>query len=58
MAEDSKNLTDALVLPGQQTCHVKLDAGEPVSFPADHYRLYFEVLDLLDGELDRRFEPF
>uniref|UniRef100_A0A3Q2UA35 HAT C-terminal dimerisation domain-containing protein n=1 Tax=Fundulus heteroclitus TaxID=8078 RepID=A0A3Q2UA35_FUNHE len=59
--EDSQDLTDAPVLPRQQKRHAKLDTGrEPAHTfqnSVDYYRRqYFEVLDLLDGELERRFE--
>lgn len=60
VVQDSKDLTDAPVLPRQQKRPKKLDTGEAAhtfQSPVNHYRrLYFEVLDLLDGEMDRRFE--
>ena len=58
--DQAKEYTDDLVLPCYKRIPIRLDdGGQPHRFTAvqDYYRAqYYEVLDLLIGEISRRFD--
>ena len=60
VVEESKDLTVPPTLPRQKCIPVRIDDGAPnhhFSTPEQHFRKqYYEVLDLLTNELERRYE--
>ncbi|KAK0131373.1 Zinc finger MYM-type protein 1 [Merluccius polli] len=55
--EASKDLTEGPQLPRQRRLPKRLGGGDTFESPSEYYRKqYFEVLDLLNNELSRRFD--
>ena len=59
VVNEASNYTLNPVLPRQKNVHKRIDVGAPshtFTSPEDYRQQYFEVLDILNGEMSRRFD--